>query len=61
MVPFDPARDLVDRTSQVVETLAMAPMRQEMASLASDARSVTRSLLSCLPSPPMGASTRAVE
>jgi hypothetical protein len=39
---------------QVAETIALAPVRQEFASLRADARSITSSLLSCLPSPPTG-------
>lgn len=54
-------QDIVERTSDVVETVAMAPIRREMAFLADDARTATRSLLSCLPSPLIATSTRSVQ
>lgn len=53
--------EVVDRTHDLVETVAMAPIRREMASLADDARSATRSVLACLPSFPASPATRSVQ
>jgi hypothetical protein len=60
-VPQIGSPDIAGFTSQMVERVAVAPIRQEMTSLVADARSATRSILSCLPSPSMGTSTRAVQ
>jgi hypothetical protein len=43
--------DVVSNLAQAVQNVTVAPVRREMASIASDARAATNSLFSCLPSP----------
>lgn len=57
--PFAPS--LAGPIGEVVEKVAVAPIREEVTSLVADARSATRSILSCLPSPSWGTSTQAVQ